>query len=394
MSQNSAQVEILDDFIKRLMKARNSQNKVGFCLSEQEVKDICKLCQEVFRSQPMMLEINAPLHICGDIHGQYVDLLRIFEWAKLPPASTYLFLGDYVDRGQQSLETMCLLFCLKIKFPDHIHLLRGNHEAASVNAQYGFYDECKRKMNLRVWKAFNLVFNYMPVAAVIEDSILCMHGGLSPEMVYLADVQSIERPVDVKNEGIMADLMWSDPTNEVSQFSRNEERGIAQWFGKDAVSKFLDRNGLELICRAHQCVEDGYEFMFDMKLVTVFSAPNYCGEYDNSAAVMLVDGNLTCSFYIFRPLERNNRYEEKVNPAEGEDPTDKHSLPPEHHSVIPGTPATKPEMAIAILDDETGGETRDGLEKKPGGQSEDRRTEPQKLEKRRATGGWDVRDLL
>lgn len=380
MSQSPALNELVDGCIERLMKVPAPGTRGAFCLSDAEVRDLCRATQEIFRNQPTLLELEAPLFICGDIHGQYIDLLRIFEWGGLPPKASYLFLGDYVDRGQQSLETMCLLFCFKIKYPAHFYLLRGNHEAVSVNHQYGFYEECKRKLSIKSWKAFNIVFQFMPVAALIEDRIICMHGGLSPELVHVNDINAIERPTDIKNEGLLADLMWSDPSKEHANFTRNEERGIAQWFGREAVVNFLERNGLDLVCRAHQCVEDGYEFQFDMRLVTLFSAPNYCGDYDNSAAIMIIDENLTCSFQIFRPLERNRRFEaikqelSKIREDSG--------------MVGPGTPGQKAGFeggSERLLEELSPQESKEQWVNPPVAP-----TEPQKLEKRRATGRWDL----
>lgn len=128
----------------------------------------------------MLLELEAPIKICGDVHGQYSDLLRLFEYGGYPPDANYLFLGDYVDRGKHSIETICLLMAYKIKFEENFFMLRGNHECSSINRLYGFYDECKRRYSIKLWKTFIDVFNCFPVAAIIDEKILCMHGGLSP----------------------------------------------------------------------------------------------------------------------------------------------------------------------------------------------------------------------
>lgn len=152
-------------------------------------------------SQPSFLEVESPINICGDIHGQFLDLLRIFSHLGFPPNSRYLFLGDYVDRGKFSLETICLLLCLKIKYPNEIYLIRGNHEAASINRMYGFYDECKRKIGIKTWKLFVDVFNCMPITASVDDKILCMHGGIGPDLRDLDLLRKILRPTDIPNEG-------------------------------------------------------------------------------------------------------------------------------------------------------------------------------------------------
>eukprot|EP00882_Tetradesmus_deserticola_P016185 GHRQ01017268.1.p1 GENE.GHRQ01017268.1~~GHRQ01017268.1.p1 ORF type:complete len:216 (+),score=59.73 GHRQ01017268.1:485-1132(+) len=166
-------------------------------------------------SQPNLLELEAPIKICGDIHGQYSDLLRLFEYGGFPPEANYLFLGDYVDRGKQSLETICLLLAFKIKYPENFFLLRGNHECASINRIYGFYDECKRRYNIRLWRTFTDCFNCLPVAALIDEKILCMHGGLSPELKSLEQIKRVARPTDVPDSGLLCDLLWADPDKDI-----------------------------------------------------------------------------------------------------------------------------------------------------------------------------------
>ena len=176
---------------------------------ENEIKWLCVKSKEVFLNQPIFLELESPIKICGkanllnkgDIHGQYYDLLRLFEYGGYPPESNYLFLGDYVDRGKQSLETICLLLAFKIKYPENFFLLRGNHECASINRIYGFYDECKRRYNIKLWKVFTDCFNCLPVAALVDEKILCMHGGLSPDLNSLDQVRKIVRPTDVPEQG-------------------------------------------------------------------------------------------------------------------------------------------------------------------------------------------------
>ena len=206
-----------------------------------------------------------------------------------------MFLGDYIDRGKQSIETVCLLLCYKIKYPENFFLLRGNHECAQINRIYGFYDECKRRYSIRLWKVFSDVFNCLPVAALIDEKIFCMHGGLSPELRNLEQIKNIMRPTDVPDTGLLCDLLWSDPERGVEEYGDND-RGVSFTFGENVVRKFNSKHDIDLICRAHQVVEDGYEFFQRRQLVTLFSAPNYCGEFDNSGAMMSVDETLMCSF--------------------------------------------------------------------------------------------------
>lgn len=171
--------------ITKLLEVRGKKPGKNVSLSEDDIKHLCTKSRELFISQPNLLELEAPIKICGDVHGQYYDLLRIFEYGGFPPEANYLFLGDYIDRGKQSIETVCLLLCYKIKYPENFFLLRGNHECAQINRIYGFYDECKRRYSIRLWRVFSDVFNCLPVAALIDEKIFCMHGGLSPELKNL-----------------------------------------------------------------------------------------------------------------------------------------------------------------------------------------------------------------
>lgn len=269
-------------------------------LSEAEVSAIIYRSRDILYDQPVFLELEAPLRVCGDVHGQFSDVLRLLEIGGPPPSSNYLFLGDYVDRGKYSIETICLLLAYKIKYPENFFLLRGNHECASINRIYGFYDECKRRYDIKIWKAFTDCFNVLPVCAVVEDRILCMHGGLSPELHDLEQLHHIVRPTDVPDTGLLCDLLWSDPDKTVSGWGEND-RGVSFTFGLDIVSNFLRKHNLDLICRAHQVVEDGYEFFARRSLVTMFSAPNYCGDFGNSGALMSVGEDLKCAFQILTP---------------------------------------------------------------------------------------------
>ncbi|XP_058075229.1 serine/threonine-protein phosphatase PP1-like isoform X1 [Magnolia sinica] len=290
----------LDDLIGRLLEGRKTKSGKRIQLNEVEIRQLCLTAKEIFLSQPNLLELEAPINVCGDIHGQFSDLLRLFEYGGFPPDANYLFLGDYVDRGKQSIETICLLLAYKIKYPSNFFLLRGNHECASINRIYGFYDECKRRFSVRLWKVFTDCFNCLPVSAIIDDKILCMHGGISPELDSLDHIRAIERPVDVPDQGLLCDLLWADPDRDIKGWGEND-RGVSYTFGTDKVEEFLKKHDLDLVCRAHQVVEDGYEFFADRQLVTIFSAPNYCGEFNNAGALMNVDESLLCSFQILKP---------------------------------------------------------------------------------------------
>ena len=193
-----------DDIINKLLEFRDqreSRQNVNI-LNEDEIKMLCKEGQNVFLQQPMLIEMEAPVKICGDLHGQYHDLLRLFEYGGYPPESNYLFLGDYVDRGKHSLETICLLLAYKIKYPTKFYILRGNHECDSVNRIYGFYDECKRRYNVRLWRTFTDCFNCLPVAAIVDSKIFCMHGGLSPNLSNMDQIRRLARPCSVPDQGM------------------------------------------------------------------------------------------------------------------------------------------------------------------------------------------------
>lgn len=312
----------LDDMITRLLDAGYSAKVTkAVCLKNAEITAICTAAREVLLSQPALVELSAPVKIVGDVHGQYTDLIRLFEMCGFPPNANFLFLGDYVDRGKQSLETILLLFCYKLKFPENFFLLRGNHECANVTRVYGFYDECKRRCNIKVWKTFVDTFNCLPIAAIVAGKIFCVHGGLSPSLTHMDDIRHIARPTDVPDYGLLNDLLWSDPADMETDWEANE-RGVSYCFGKKVIMEFLQRHDFDLVCRAHMVVEDGYEFFNDRILVTVFSAPNvrlwrgetcslysllmrwqYCGEFDNWGAVMSVSDELLCSFELLKPLD-------------------------------------------------------------------------------------------
>lgn len=301
----------VDKIISKLLAVRNKASKL-VNLSEQEISFLCKEAQAIFEKQPVLLEIKAPVKICGDIHGQYSDLLQLFECGNHPPLSNYLFLGDYVDRGKQSLECISLLLAYKIKYPNNFFLLRGNHECASINRIYGFYDECKRRYSISLWKTFTECFDWLPISALIDGRILCMHGGISPDLRSINQIKQIKRPTDVPDSGLLCDLLWSDPEKDISGWGEND-RGVSVTFGADIVIKFLETANIDLICRAHQVVEDGYEFFADKSLVTLFSAPNYCGEFDNAGVIMNVDEDLCCSFQVLMPTDKPDKKRQKLS---------------------------------------------------------------------------------
>lgn len=307
----------IDGIIEKLVQIGNSKSKLKprryrdkLPVSNDDIKYILNKSRSIFLDQPALLRLSPPVKIVGDIHGQFGDMIRMFNTCGYPPFTNYLFLGDYVDRGYKSLETILLLLCYKIKYPENFFMLRGNHELANITKIYGFYDECKRRLlsitgNHKVWKSFVDVFNTLPIAATINDKIFCVHGGLSPDLQDLEQIENLKRPTDVPDKGLLADLLWSDPDPKVKNFTftnwpRND-RGVSYVFGRKHVDYFCQKFNFDLVVRGHMVVEDGYEFFNKRKLVTIFLAPNYCGEFNNFGALMNVDKSLCCSFELLKP---------------------------------------------------------------------------------------------
>ena len=256
--------------------------------------------------QHIFLELKSTITVCIDIHRQYSDILKLFEVGGFPPNTNYIFMGDYVDRGKQSIECICLLLAYKIKYDENFFILRGNHECASINRIYGFFDECKKRYNIKLWKNFVDLFNWLPIAASIDDKIFIVHGGLSPELKLVENLNKIMRPTDVPEEGLICDLLWADPEENTTGWGEND-RGVSCTFNEKVLKNFLEKNDLDLLCRAHQVVEEGYEFFGNRQLVTVFSAPNYCGEFDNNGAIMDVDEDLMCSFKVIKGENKSSK---------------------------------------------------------------------------------------
>ena len=216
----------LDGAISALLSAGSHPPGTEVNLPEDQICKVVRSCRQVFMQQPMLIEIKAPVNVCGDTHGQFSDLLRMFDIGGVPPKANYLFLGDYVDRAKQSIEVITLMMCFKLKYPENFFLLRGNHECASLNRIYGFYDECKRRYSVKLWRIFADAFNCMPVVAIIEEKVICMHGGLSPDLEHLSQIFDIPRPTDVPDEGLLCDLLWADPDPNVLGWGYNARYGF------------------------------------------------------------------------------------------------------------------------------------------------------------------------
>jgi len=275
----------------------------GTPLAETEVKNLCDLARETLLNESNVQPVPAPVTVCGDIHGQWHDLMELFRIGGNAPDTNYLFMGDYVDRGYYSVETVTMLVCLKVRYPDRVFVLRGNHESRQITQVYGFYDECVRKYgSANVWKMFTDLFDYFPLTALVEHSVFCLHGGLSPSIDTLDHVRQLDRVQEVPHEGPMCDLLWSDPDDRSGWGI--SPRGAGFTFGTDISQQFNVRNGLGLVSRAHQLVMDGYNWGHEKNVVTIFSAPNYCYRCGNQAAIMEVDENLQKTFLQFDPAPR------------------------------------------------------------------------------------------
>lgn len=272
-------------------------------LSKKQVMQILTMATSIFSEEPNLLKVPPPVTVCGDVHGQYYDLLKLFEVAGSPETTSYLFMGDYVDRGSNSLETLLLLYSMKINHPDTFFLLRGNHETKQMTTHFTFRTECLIKYSMDVYETALQSFSALPIVALMNEQFMCLHGGLSRDLHTLDDIDKIDRfHVDVPSRGLFCDLLWSDPSDDYEEskndqelFKPNYERGCSYMFSYKAVCKFLKANNLLSIIRAHQAQDAGYRMYKKTSaqqfpsVITLFSAPNYCGTYGNKAAVLKYD---------------------------------------------------------------------------------------------------------
>ncbi|KJE90067.1 phsophatase-2a [Capsaspora owczarzaki ATCC 30864] len=276
-------------------------------LPENDLKKLCDRVVDILIEESNVQPVSSPVTVCGDIHGQFYDLEKLFVTGGPVPETSYIFMGDFVDRGYYSLETFTRLLTLKAKYPDRIVLLRGNHESRQITQVYGFYDECQTKYgNGNAWKYCTRVFDYLTVAALIDDKVLCVHGGLSPDVRSLDQIRTIDRAQEIPHEGAFCDLMWSDP-EDIETWAVSP-RGAGWLFGSKVAQEFVHVNDLTLICRAHQLVQEGYKYMFpEENLVTVWSAPNYCYRCGNVASILEFDSSMNRTFKIFDAVPDNER---------------------------------------------------------------------------------------
>lgn len=285
----------------------------GELLSESVIEFFCAQVTDILASESNVKSVAPPVSVVGDLHGQFADLIELFRVGGEAPSTNYLFLGDYVDRGAQSVETISLLMCLKLRYPDRITLLRGNHESRQITQVYGFYAECLRKYNSpRVWTAFTCLFDFLPIAAVVGNQLLCVHGGLSPSVNTLDQLRILNRFTEIPHDGPIADMYWSDPDPEKEGFVVSP-RGAGYVFGHDVVLRFLYMNKLDHIARAHQLCMTGYQLLFkDECMSTVWSCPNYCYRFGNVASIMEVSDSGQREYNVFTQAPRDSTADENV----------------------------------------------------------------------------------
>lgn len=276
-------------------------------LHESQALRILEMAASCLSKEPNLLHVPAPVTVCGDIHGQYFDLLKLFEVGGNPETTAYLFLGDYVDRGSFSFECLIYLYALKLNFNGHFWLIRGNHECKHLTSYFTFKNECLHKYTLKIYEACCRSFNTLPLAALMNGQYFCVHGGISPELNSVQDVNRINRFREIPSRGLMCDLVWADPIETydedaddttMDKFIPNTVRGCSFAFNYQAACEFLQRTGLLSIIRAHEAQDAGYRMYKNTKtlgfpsLLTLFSAPNYLDTYKNKAAVLKYESNV------------------------------------------------------------------------------------------------------
>lgn len=267
--------------------------------SQKTLLHLCELVISRIKPGKPLLKYNGECFIIGDLHGNVHDLIRIIRKCGLPPNITYVFLGDFVDRGEYSIEVVTLILILYINFPDNIYIIRGNHEFRDINSAYGFKDNVESVYNsCLVWEAFNSVFDYLAFGVLINGSVLCVHGGLSERFMFLSDLEKIELPMPKCKNPMVLDILWSDPFNQKKLFSPNP-RGKGVYFNERSVIEFCQRNGLKCIIRAHEYTEKGFHKMHNSPLYTVFSTTGYINNF-NDAGYARIDGDSRLRFRVLR----------------------------------------------------------------------------------------------
>lgn len=291
---------ILDVYASILSMSPDQINQLGVTIpiptfNESSVTSIVNKARDIFMTQETLIDVPLPVYVVGDLHGNIFDLVRILIMSGPPPKNRFLFLGDYVDRGQYSVEIITLLFAMLVKYPNYIYLIRGNHEFSRVNEVYGLKGEVMSLYeSSSLFDIINKCFNYMPLVALISNSIFCVHGGISQQISSMKQLKKIKRPIPDYVNNIASELTWNDPSTEITDFSKGNARGNCVTFGADAVQSFLKSFRLKHIFRAHQVVQLGVEKFAGDGLYTIFSSSNYQESQNNRCGLLLVkeDGEI------------------------------------------------------------------------------------------------------
>ena len=306
MNDSNAVRTVLKAYKPLIESAESDLLKIGHTIplpefSEEIITQLCEETSILLSKRPSVLKCEPPIYVVGDIHGNLLDLIRIFSLAKPPPLSRFLFLGDYVDRGSCSIEVVCLLYAFQLMYPEHVYLIRGNHEFESINSSYGFSDEVTNYYSQDLFQTFNRSFEYLPIAAIIHKQIFCVHGGLSPQLKNISQIEAIPRPFKNYDAEFVADLLWSDPSIENTAYVRSN-RGTGVTFGKNEVLEFLKKFNVRAIFRAHQCVKGGIQKFGPTPLYTVFSSSNYDEVSNNNAGLLYVSKTMDIEFFSLPPI--------------------------------------------------------------------------------------------
>lgn len=284
--------------------------------SEELIYNLIERTIEFLQQDDIVMELTGPLYIIGDIHGNIIDLLNILKNIGFPPKTKMLFLGDYVDRGAYSIPVITLLCALKCAFPEHVYLIRGNHEEISVSSIYGFKQEVLKYYDDEMFMKFEGMFNYLPLAAIVDNGIFCVHGGISEYLYDVQQIKKIQRPLFSNDfTPLIKDLLWSDPMNGISQYLPSS-RGTGNYFGHNSTLQFLKSSKMKQIVRGHQCVEGGVCKHWNGLVYTVFSSSNYNPNKENYAGLLYVDETSTIKAFIMTKIQRkiNTPPPEKPNP--------------------------------------------------------------------------------
>ena len=275
---------------------------------ESTLFQLCDFAEAIYHQGTNVVDIKAPIIVVGDIHGNLHDLIRVFRTLGRPPSRRYLFLGDYVDRGDFSTEVMTLLLALHCHYPNDVILLRGNHEFSAVNSEYGFRDEIMKEYGTeRLWRRFNEVFNYMPLAAIIDGEVLCVHGGLGPKLTSISQIVHAPRPLTKENTApSIRQLLWDDPSDEIYLYQESSTRGATLW-GFGATEYFFEENRLTKLIRGHECVREGIMSSHNGKVITVFTSSNYDHVLANDAAVLIVESPENMTIHSWSPVKVKSR---------------------------------------------------------------------------------------